>query len=265
MSKIKKLLQGAGLLLRQPSLINLIINQNDNWKDKTPAKYQNGFPQISLQQLFPNFDGKLDKVAFLDGGSMVTDLLLLKNACLQFEQCKYFEIGTWRGESVINLVHSAQDLNTLDLAPADYKKFNLPDGYEQAHAYFIKNEPRVKQHFGDSKRFGFAALNQKYDVVFIDGNHHYDYVVADTKNVFQHLLHENSIVIWHDYGFSPEKIRYEILNAILEATPTDKQQFIYQVENTMCAIYIPQKLDTKTLKMYENPRQTYSIEIKVNK
>lgn len=264
MNKLNKLMSGIQVLLKKPSLINLLINQNENWKDKTSKTYQNGFNQIALDQLFPNFSGHLDTVAFLDGGSMITDLLLLKNACLQFENCKYFEIGTWRGESIINLVDAANDLNTLDLGDEDFKSFNLPQEYANAHGFFIKNNIKIKQHLGDSTKFNYIGLNQKYDVIFIDGNHEYDFVVSDTKNVFKHLVHEKSIVIWHDYAYSPEKIRYEILNAILESTPSEKKEYLYHVENTMCAIYIPEKFQTNLMKTYENPRRTFTVDIQIN-
>lgn len=264
MNKLEKLIKGIQVLINKPSLINILINQNENWKEKTSVNYQKGFNQVDLNQLFPDFNGHLDTVAFLDGGSMITDLLLLKNACLQFENCKYFEIGTWRGESIINLVDVAKDLNTLDLGNDDFKTFNLPQEYADAHGFFIKNNSKIKQHLGDSTQFDYAGLNQKFDVIFIDGNHEYDFVVSDTKNVFKHLVHENSIVIWHDYAFSPEKIRYEILNAILEGTPSEKQEFLYHVENTMCAIYIPKSFNTKLMKTYENPRRTFNVNIQLN-
>lgn len=262
--KMSKTVKGIIQICKNPWLLNVIINQNENWQNKTPQNYKNGFGQISLNQLFPHFDGHLDKVAFLDGGSMITDLLLLKNACKSFTSCKYFEIGTWRGESIINLVDVAQDLNTLDLAESDYKTYNLPEGYANAHAFFIKDKSQIKQHFGDSIQFDFTGLDKKFDVIFIDGNHHYDFVVSDTKNVFEHLIHENSIVIWHDYAFSPENIRFEILNAIVKGTPTEYHRNLYHVENTMCAIYVPQQFEKKYLEKYENPKWTFSVDIKLN-
>lgn len=263
MNKIEKLIKGFQLLLKQPSLINLIINQNENWEKQTPNNYKKGFGQISLEHLFPDFDGKLDTVAFLDGGSLITDLLLLKNVCKQFDDCKYFEIGTWRGESIINLVDVANDLNTLDLDIKDYKTYNFTETYAKAHGYFIKNNAKIKQHLGDSTKFDFAGLNKKFDVIFIDGNHHFDFVVSDTKNVFEHLIHENSIVIWHDYAYSPERIRFEILNAILSGVPKPFHKNLYHVENSMCAIYIPKQFETNFLQVYDNPKRIFSVEVKI--
>lgn len=262
--KISKTVEGIAEIIKNPWLLNVIINQNENWQKKTPKQYQKGFGQISLNQLFSDFDGNLDTVAFLDGGSMITDLLLLKNACLQFESCKYFEIGTWRGESIINLVNVAEDLNTLDLNVKDYKTYNFSEEYAYAHGFFIRDTPNIKQHLGDSTKFDFSGLNEKFDVIFIDGNHHFDFVVSDTKNVFEHLVHDNSIVIWHDYAFSPEKIRFEIVNAILKGTPDQCHEYLYHVENTMCAIYIPKQFSVDFLQQYNDPKQTFSVEVKIN-
>ena len=263
-NKITKTGQGIFKIIKNPWLLNDILNRNENWEHKTASDYKNGLKQISLPQLFPEFDGKLETVAFLDGGSLITDLLLIKNACKTFVTCKYFEIGTWRGESIINLVDVAEDLNTLDLDINDFEKYHFSEDYAKAHSYFIKENSKIKQHLGDSTKFDFAKLNKKFDVIFIDGNHHFDFVVSDTKNIFTHLVHENSIVIWHDYAYSPERIRFEILNAILKGTPEELHQNIYHVENTMCAIYIPKNFETNQLKLYDNPRRTFSVELKVN-
>ena len=184
--------------------------------------------------------------------------------CLKFNNCTYFEIGTWRGESVINLTEVADDINTLDLGVDEFSQFNLSKNYANAHGYFINNHLKIKQHFGDSSKFDFAGLNKKFDVIFIDGNHHYDYVLSDSKNVFDELIHDKSIVIWHDYGFSPENIRYEILNAIINSVPKQFHKNLYHVENTMCAIYIPENIESTLLEEYANPKRTFSVEIKIN-
>lgn len=261
--KISKTIDGILQICKNPWLLNVIINQNENWEKKTPDFYKKGFKQVSLDQLFPNFDGRLDTVAFLDGGSLITDLLLLKNACKEFEQCKYFEIGTWRGESIANLTDVAADLNTLDLDINDYKTYNFTKEYANAHGFFIRNNSKIKQHLGDSTKFNFAGLNKKFDVIFIDGNHHFDFVVSDTKNVFEHLIHENSIVIWHDYGFSPEDIRFEIVNAILKGVPKQFHDNLYHVENTMCAIYTLKNFDGNVLKLYDNPKRIFSVDLQI--
>ena len=67
----------------------------------------------------------------------------------------------------------------------------------------------------------FEALNKKFDLIFIDGDHHYEMVRNDTAKVFQSLFHSGSTVVWHDYAFNPEKIRFEVLAGILDGCPTE--------------------------------------------
>lgn len=38
-----------------------------------------------------------------------------------------------------------------------------------------------------------------FDLVFIDGCHHYEYVKKDTQNAIKYLK-SGGMIIWHDYG-----------------------------------------------------------------
>ncbi len=42
--------------------------------------------------------------------------------------------------------------------------------------------------------------DEKFDLVFIDGSHEKDSVIADTKVAFS-VLKENGVILWHDYQF----------------------------------------------------------------
>jgi len=67
-------------------------------------------------------------------------------------------------------------------------------------------------------------FNDTFDVLFIDGDHRYDYVKNDTAKVFRHLVHNKSIVLWHDYAYSPGQVRYEVLAGILDGVPETYRQ-----------------------------------------
>ena len=66
--------------------------------------------------------------------------------------------------------------------------------------------------------FDFADYYGKYDMVFIDGDHHYDSVKKDTETAFKLLKDNRSIIVWHDYGLDPETIRWDVLAAILDGS-----------------------------------------------
>src|SRR5690606_2889438 len=105
MTKLNKLISAVKEIIKQPSLLNLVLNENDLWQRKVAEKHQlpNGLPQIQLNDLFPGFSEKLESFSFTGGGSLPTDIALLKSLCRKFDNAKYFEIGTWRGESVRNV------------------------------------------------------------------------------------------------------------------------------------------------------------------
>lgn len=267
MSKIHKTFTALLSIIKNPWLLNKIVNENKNWQEKVVQKHQlnDGLPVVQLNDLFPNFSETLNSFSFLGGGSLPTDIALLKSAARKFEDCKYFEIGTWRGESVCNVADVAKECYTLNLAPAQILDLTKNQKYADAHFFFSKDLPNVTQLLGDSKTFDYAGLNKKFDVIFIDGNHHYDFVKSDTEKVFQNLVHEDSIVVWHDYAYSPEKVRFEILNAILDGVPASEHQHLYHVGNSMCAIFIKGKFPTSKLELYDQPKFTYEVSLKAKK
>lgn len=262
--KVQKTLLGIKEILKNPWLLNHIINDNAFWKSKVEKKFNlpQGLPQIRLDDLFPDFSEKLNSFSFMGGGSLPTDIALLKSLCRKFDNASYFEIGTWRGESVRNVADVAKECYTLNLSKKEMLNLGMSKEYADAHAFFSKDLPNVTHLEGDSRTFDYAGLNKKFDVIFIDGNHHFDFVVSDTKMMFEHLMHENSIVVWHDYAFHPEEVRFEILHAILDGVPAEKHKNLYHVANTMCAIFIKGEFKTKFLKLYDKPSAVYEIDIK---
>lgn len=115
--KIKKLLLGLSLLVKNPRLINHVINDNESWKRIVLKNYSLGhtFPVISLTEIAKNNEENVNPYAFLSGNCLITDLILLKQLCRQFDDCQYFEIGTWRGESVANCSSVAKSCTTMNL------------------------------------------------------------------------------------------------------------------------------------------------------
>ena len=265
MKKIKKAFSAIKEIIRKPSLINLILDENEVWQRKVTEKYNlpNGLPQVQLNDLFPDFSETLNSFSFSGGGSLPTDIALLKSLCRKFENAAYFEIGTWRGESVRNVADVAKECYTLNLSKQQMLNLGLSEKYADAHAFFSKGLPNVTHLHGDSRIFDYAGLNKKFDVIFIDGNHHFDFVKSDTEKVFEHLVHENSIVVWHDYAYNPEKVRFEIMSAILDGMPKELHSNLYHAANTMCAIFIRGNFPVKYLDPFENPTVKYKVEIGV--
>ena len=109
--------------------------------------------------------------------------------------------------------------------------------------------------------YDFGALNKRFDLIFIDGNHKYNFVKNDTQKVFKHLTHKDSIVVWHDYALHPEKARYDVLAGILDGLPKDYQDNLYHVSNSLCAIYYPIGLKNKIFDFPIKPEKLFELKM----
>ncbi|MBE0652216.1 MAG: class I SAM-dependent methyltransferase [Bacteroidales bacterium] len=267
MSKISKAFKALSLILRQPALLNRVLQDPDYWEGYVRNRYdlKEGLPLVDPTEIFgKEYNGKLSLFTFLDGGSLVTDILLLKALAGTFEKCIYFEIGTWRGESAVNLADVAEEVFTLNISDEEMRAKNVKEGYISQQAYFSKNNKKIVHLRDNSANFDFSSPGKKFDLVFIDGSHHYEDVQRDTRNVFRSLLHENSVVVWHDYGITPEDVRYEVLAGILDGLKKEHHKYLYHVAHTQSAIFIRREMKTGTLIKPVIPDHFYSLDIKYN-
>lgn len=267
MKKIRKTFKAITALIKNPWLLNHVLADDSIWQQYLEKNYQlkNGLPVVSINELIPGFSETLDCIAFLDGSSLITDFALLKSVCKRFTDCSYFEIGTWRGESVINVADNCKECYTLNLSKEEILELGLSEKYADLHGFFSKGKENIHHLTGNSLNFNFKSLNKKFDVVFVDGDHRYEYVKADTANVFKHLLHEKSIVVWHDYAYNPEKIRPEVLAAILDGIPAEFRKYLYHVSNTMCALFIRENFPTTELQDPTTPDKIFKVNIQSKK
>jgi hypothetical protein len=266
MNNLGKIIKAFILLIQKPHLINHILDSNESCEKEFRKQFQDVNParQISLKSIY-NFDDSISVMpfSFLSGSSLITDFVLLKLACIKTRATNYLEIGTWRGESVANVSSLVENCYTLNLSDEQLTALGLSKNYVDSHRFFSKEKKNVTHLFGDSKLFDFSQLNKKFDVIFIDGNHHTDAVESDTRRLFPYLKSCNSIMIWHDAKKDTEKIRYEVMLGIYRGIPTDKHKNIYLVENTLCAVYIEEDIKFKNLNCYEKPQHHFEIDVRV--
>jgi predicted O-methyltransferase YrrM len=240
--KIKKALKAVTKIAANPWLLNHVLGDDAIWKEYLLKNYKRcELPTIDITQLFPSFHEELPCFTFLDGGSSPMDLALLRSLCKTYPNCAYFEIGTWRGESIVNVANQCGRCYTLDL-PHDKTDKN----FEQ-YGILSKNLPNVTHLYGDSRTFDYKGFGEQFDVVFIDGDHHFEFVKNDTSKVIQHLIRKDSTVVWHDYGYDPVNVRYEVLAGILDCLPKEFHNNLYHVSNTMCAVYLGRPSNTKEI------------------
>ena len=264
MTKLQKLIKSIQYIIKQPSLVNLILDQNDIRKLEFQKKYPQflSLPEVSLDEISDsNFESNVH-LFILDGGSLPTDLALLKT--LAKGKKSYFEIGTWRGESIWNIAKEIDDCTTLNLSKSEMEAMGWNKKYAELHGILSKKNQKILHLEGNTKTFDFAGLNKKYDLIFIDGDHSYEMVKHDTEQVFKHLVHDNSVVVWHDYAYNPEKIRYEVFKAILDGTPKEFHKNLYHPQNTMCAVFTKENYKTSNFESPKTPEVLFEVSLKSN-
>jgi len=268
MNKLQKVIRALKDIVKQPSLLNLIVERNENWESRLASKYpklKKGLPIVPITSILGNTI-EVAPYAFLDGGSLPTDLGLLKALAKREEVKDYFEIGTWRGESIANVAPHIENGLTLNLSNQELKSMGLSDDYINMHRYYSKNLSNITHLEGNSLNYDFGGLNKKFDLIFIDGDHHYSGVKNDTAKVFEHLIHENTVVVWHDYAYNPEHLRGEVFLGILDGIPSKYRKNLYHVSNSMCAVYLP-NLD-ESISLFEmdypqTPKRNFKINIQI--
>ncbi len=266
MKKILKAIKAIISAIKNPLLLNNILSDDIVWKEYLNKKYKTtiNLPIVEIDELIPNFSETIE-LAFLDGSSLPTDIALLKALCKKFDACKYFEIGTWRGESIMNVAEVADKCYTLDLPETELLQKGIDEKEIALHGFFSKEKKNITHLNKNTLAYDFSDIREKFDLIFIDGDHHYEYVKNDTEKVFKHLIHDKTIVVWHDYAHSPETIRYEVLAGIADGIPRDFRNNLYHVSNTLCAIFIREPVKSKMPQVPVKPNKKFIINIESQK
>ncbi|MEX1187614.1 MAG: hypothetical protein WED33_00040, partial [Bacteroidia bacterium] len=115
--KASKFFRALGAVIKNPFLLNTVLDSEDEHKAilQQNRGLETGFPEVSFNDILEG-EITVKPFAFLDGGSLPTDLALLKLLALKIKAQSYFEIGTWRGESVSNVAEFVPKCYSLNLS-----------------------------------------------------------------------------------------------------------------------------------------------------
>lgn len=126
---------------------------------------------------------------------------LLNKLKIKEKKIKVLEIGCFEGMSTIfflNFLSNCKITCVDPFKPAEelfQKNFNLVYDNFTSNTNDFKN--RISLHKNTSNSF-FKINRKKFDIVYIDGNHHYDFVLNDLINSFDNLK-INGIIIMDDF------------------------------------------------------------------
>lgn len=220
----------------------------------------NGLREVSIHDLFKDFNEEIDPFSHLYGTSMPIDLAVIKKIVKEKGKCDYLEIGSWRGESLANIAPHCNRCVSISLSDDDMKRLNIDDRTISMQRFFSKHISNIEHIGADSTTFDFSSLG-KFDVIFVDGDHRYEAVKRDTENAFSLLRDENSIILWHDYTKHYEQINWEVFAGILAGTHPDKRSKIHHITNTLLAIYSNKSYPTKEYIFPQIPDKIFSLKI----
>ncbi len=134
------------------------------------------------------------------------------------------------------------------------------------HGIFSKNLEGLTTIEHNSMTFDFSRLGKKFDLIFVDGDHTYEGVLSDTKNVFGLRKGPESVIVWHDYGLSPDRVRPSVAAAILDGLPRECHKNLYHVSNTLCAVYLENcQLPTSKAEFPVWPNKSFSLRLEGTK
>jgi hypothetical protein len=126
---------------------------------------------------------------------------------------RIFEIGTYHGGTTLQLAaNSTARIYTLDLPPEGERPVVDPelDTYPPDPGIRFRESPaveRIEQLYGDSADFDFSPYAGRIDVIFVDGNHHYEFVRRDSVHALK-MLAPGGKILWHDYApYAPGVVR----------------------------------------------------------
>jgi len=244
---------------RPKVLMDLQFYENRKYVSK---KYnmKDGLPVIELLDILPEFNEEVSPYAYLEGASSPIDIAILNALARRFPSCHYFEIGTWRGESIANVSKVSERCVSLSFSDDELRRIGYPDSVIGIHRHYSRDLPNVEHIGHDSHSFDFSEHEKQFDLVFVDGDHSYEGVVADTRSAFDLLRNDDSIIVWHDYIYN-RKRNWQILSSILDGSPTECRDRLYHISNSNCAIFVNKSFKTSKFSTNSLPRLDFTVKI----
>jgi predicted O-methyltransferase YrrM len=120
------------------------------------------------------------------------------------------EIGTWAGYSAIAMAQTARQVHTVDWHLGDAhagQQETLPELWKNVMRYGLRD--KIVIHVGRSEEVLPFLRDFAFDMVFIDGYHRIDEVLADINYALR-VVKVGGIWAFHDYGDE----RFDVTEAV---------------------------------------------------
>jgi predicted O-methyltransferase YrrM len=157
---------------------------------------------VGLSDVYPEVERmsiELGSVTYTSWNMDPTERFVLGALAQLTKPRRIFEFGTFDGSATWVLARNAPKakIDTIDL-PVDHPASAVAAGALSIVGERVLGEPRVEQHFADSRSFNFDRWEGAVDMVLIDAGHLYEDVHADTEAALR-MLSDNGLIVWDDY------------------------------------------------------------------
>lgn len=266
LASCKAIARGAARAIRNPrELARLTVARPEELEHRYEAEARELFGElpraVPIEAVIGHELGKLDTFSFLDDTSTVLDLLLLRGLVRRRPGCRYFEIGTFRGESAVAVADVASEVVTLSLPDDRLLSLGADRSFVAAHRVFSERNPKVQHIFGDSSTFDVTPFLDWADVLFIDGDHARRAVENDTRRFLQVVSRTTGVVVWHDAYLSALRPRWEVLAGIGAALNVDQRRALVHVANTLTVALLPAADALPTIELSYVPKTVFSVTV----
>lgn len=183
---------------------------------------------------------KLRQLTFDTGGSGTLDYAFLRHLAQTFQLNYYLEAGTYIGESINVMADICKECYSIS-APegAPYHMSGWCKNYNRAdYSGKLTYAPNIHSFYDNSQTFDYSVIKDNIDLFFIDADHSYEGVLADTRNIFD-FKGENAFVVWHDFKDNHD-FNANVVMAVHDALGEEFEN-VYVTNNNMCGIYIPKQ------------------------
>jgi hypothetical protein len=222
---------------------------------------RNALPLIRSDTLLGPGPIELPCYTFAPWAASPVEYALIQALARRFRPCHFLEIGSLRGELLVNLNTVVDSMTCITISKEELINMGFPKPIADTNMMFAPDVKNLQTVYADSKAYDFSRLQHRFNLAFIDGNHAYEYAKSDTKNVLGVCAREFAIV-WHDYCLADHAtINWEVFAGILDGLPREMWSRLYHVNNTTCAVLLPEGWPVQ---MYEHvfyPEWVYSVKL----
>jgi predicted O-methyltransferase YrrM len=168
-------------------------------------------PSLTFQTAFPGIEGRTVSMCGSSNGpndlySVCADELLILSLIVRDLAPKtIFEFGTFNGTTAVHFAMNSPDqcqIVTLDALSGDLEVSQAGETVVKCRiGEMIVSSPyasKITIITGDSTRYDFSRYYATMDFIFVDADHSYSSVLADSAAALRMAV-PGSIIMWHDY------------------------------------------------------------------